>query len=69
MYALATPSEWKAHQAGYRSVQTTQSESRYRYGIYPAVLFKALTHHGNRPVDVQCRAPSPPVSNDEFRQT
>jgi len=27
MYALATLSEWKAHQAGYRSIQTTQSES------------------------------------------
>jgi len=27
MYALATPSEWKAHQAGYHSIQTTQSKS------------------------------------------
>jgi len=27
IYALATPSEWKAHQAGYHSIQTTQSES------------------------------------------
>ena len=27
MYALTTLSEWKAHQAGYRSIQTTQSES------------------------------------------
>jgi len=27
IYVLATPSEWKAHQAGYHSIQTTQSES------------------------------------------
>jgi len=27
MYALAIPSEWKAHQAGYHSIQITQSKS------------------------------------------
>ena len=35
IYALATPSEWKAHQAGYCSIQTTQSES----------LLSTVDHH------------------------